>query len=1119
MHLIRQIILLLFFSLIALGGQAQGLNTDFGHTQQQFNVHKWNYISSDNFDAYYYGKSNKLAEVSLLIGETELKELEMTVDYRMGGRSQILIYETPEDLRNSNLFQHDKPFNPGGYTYTIQNKVLVAYTGNKRELVRQIRYGLAELLVSELMYGGSFQERIQSNTLLYLPEWYYKGLLKYLAEGWNSEVDSRVKDAFSRKAFHRFNLMDKETEILAGHSWWYFIRETYGQRAISDILYLTRVSKGYNNALLFTLGARKNEVFSDWIDFFELRYSKDMGQVPFRSSIPLPLHFKPESIRQMKLSPDGKHIAYGVSANGKKEIWLYSTDTKKYKRIYKNGYNQFVPLTEIMPTLAWSDQSLHVISKEKGKLIWKELNLQGKVLRKKTLNGLQGCSWIDIHPKAKQILISGYAKGRSDLFLFDIASERLVAINSDPYDDLYGTWTDDGEGILFSSNRSNQALNADGDSLITGSDSAALDIYMIAYPYNGRIKRLTNTPYLSEIQAQDYGTEGVAYLSDNNGIYNVYITKLTTEFDHATVVLLDSNNHAIDTLKLTAPVRVDSLKLDDLNLTPEQQLKASGAHGSNQFKDTYRHYPMSNHVRNTEILDLNIRLEKEIELTLFTGQYYLVDLPLSKDIEEDAKYNKIQPTVYRKESGYQVFFSDSSVNTFLVRSEKKEKSATPIKDSTLTIRKLDTGKYTFNTGFPYVPPGKKEPITDKEITYNTTSRAYHLNFFPNYLATQLLDNSIIGTPYQMNTVYADAFNNYNRYYGRVEIGFSDLFKDHSIQAGGRIPLSLIGTDFYGSYENKKRNIDWGLSGFRQSRLAGNVDLFRAFIHEFRVHATQPLGKGWSFRSSVFFRQDRNLQISTDQASLTQNQSVNDWIGSKFELLLNRSFDEDLNFPIGFKGKVYTEIFQNTVDQNQSVYISGLDLRYYKKLHKKILWTNRLAGAYSYGPSKNLYLLGGVENWIRRGFDGSLGISPDYMYSLQSITTGVRGFPINIRNGGNYLVFNSEIRLPITRYLMKAPISNDFFRNLQTVLFYDIGSAWNGLSPFQEQHYNTRVFDQGSVTIKVRNKNNPFVSGFGAGVRSRLLGYYLRADLAWGLENGSLVNAGKPQWYIGLGFDF
>jgi hypothetical protein len=45
---------------------------------------------------------------------------------------------------------------------------------------------------------------------------------------------------------------------------------------------------------------------------------------------------------------------------------------------------------------------------------------------------------------------------------------------------------------------------------------------------------------------------------------------------------------------------------------------------------------------------------------------------------------------------------------------------------------------------------------------------------------------------------------------------------------------------------------------------------------------------------------------------------------------------------------------------------------------------------------------------------------------------------------------------------------------------------------------------------------PFAGGYGFGVRSTLLGYFMKLDAAWPMKG---VFKGKPLYYFSLGFDF
>ena len=71
---------------------------------------------------------------------------------------------------------------------------------------------------------------------------------------------------------------------------------------------------------------------------------------------------------------------------------------------------------------------------------------------------------------------------------------------------------------------------------------------------------------------------------------------------------------------------------------------------------------------------------------------------------------------------------------------------------------------------------------------------------------------------------------------------------------------------------------------------------------------------------------------------------------------------------------------------------------------------------------------------------------------------MRGFNQNIRNGNNFLIFNSELRFPIVRYFLDHPVRSDFMNNFQVIGFTDLGMAWYGSQPLsRENTENTKTY--------------------------------------------------------------
>jgi hypothetical protein len=85
-------------------------------------------------------------------------------------------------------------------------------------------------------------------------------------------------------------------------------------------------------------------------------------------------------------------------------------------------------------------------------------------------------------------------------------------------------------------------------------------------------------------------------------------------------------------------------------------------------------------------------------------------------------------------------------------------------------------------------------------------------------------------------------------------------------------------------------------------------------------------------------------------------------------------------------------------------------------------------------------------------------------------------------------------------------------------FFDIGTAWSGITPFSEENpLNTSTeVNPPTVIVNVRYFRDPIVAGYGIGARTLIFGYFVRVDYAWGIETRHVSD---PRWYFSFGMDF
>ena len=248
-----------------------------------------------------------------------------------------------------------------------------------------------------------------------------------------------------------------------------------------------------------------------------------------------------------------------------------------------------------------------------------------------------------------------------------------------------------------------------------------------------------------------------------------------------------------------------------------------------------------------------------------------------------------------------------------------------------------------------------------------------------------------------------------------------------------------------------------------------------------------------------------------------------WGGIKAELIFDNTRVLGTNLYSGTRLKIFGEAYRQINQAKSDLFVLGGDFRHYIHIHRSLIWANRFAASTSFGRSPLIYYLGSVDNWINLNsndvptFNQSVAIDYTRNYAYQALATNVRGFSQNIRNGSNFAVFNTELRLPLFRYLAGHPLSSGFLNNFQVVGFADVGTAWTGLHPYSgENAWDKEVIINGPMTITLDANRDPIVAGYGVGIRAMLLGYFIRLDWAWGLEN---MEVQPRMFYLSLSLDF
>lgn len=1135
--------------------EAQGTNIQFGKNRVQLKEFNWRYYRTDEFDIYYYGQGKDLARFVGRHAKKQANKLQEQIDYRAKNRIVFMIYNSYGDLRQTNIGYTKDSDNPSGKTPIVDNHAFLYFNGNHFDLLNQMREALSRVLLNEMLFGGSIQERVQNSTLLNLPDWYLEGLTEYFGKPMSVEERERLKSGVMSGRFEDFQHVPKEDQTLISQAIWKYVADVYGKSSITNIIYLNRVNKSLESGFVFVLGKDYNDIFEEWYDYARQEFKEEEDairtRIPYENDLP---ELKDGEIMQVEMSPKGDKVAYVTNQSGKKKVWVYDFAEDKHERIYKSGYKtNLMELDKNYPLIAWRpvQNQLTVVDEKESVVTFMQYEPEEDEIVKERKNfRLQKVLDFSYSEDGRFIALSGINKGNSDIYFFNWQTNSLQQVTKDIYDDLNPDFANKGNAIVFSSNRASDTLIQKRRRWNMSGFNDNFDVFYVKYQKkNKNLKRLTHTDTRDELHPNQYNQKYFSYLTPENGIMNRNASRMDSIFKYSNVVVTyqDTGKYPNDTFNFDQPDSSDIF-------IPDLALKDTGVKAMDTnfvYKDTAYTYKLTNRPENIFSYNINKRKNRITEFYNVAGKIKHATYPIPDSIPAEAiprpktdfgdellemnKRRRESPVVKARFQGKQ-------------QSGNKAAQSKEAPGSDSDTGSVDINDYYFQSEFndeeesessedkadkkdKVEPPKRPEKSArrkarERERELLGDANPYFLSFTPTHLQTQL-DNSIINTkylPYNQDNpepfVYNPVLNM------MFTMGVSDLFEDYRITGGMRILGNLRGADYFFRYQNLKNRLDQKLTFFRhgeKKQFDNGSKQKQETSHGLSYQLKWPFSEKASIRGEVFGRRDNTIILASERNTLEEPNDIQSFMGVNLSYVFDNTRKTGKNLKAGTRLKIYTDGFRSFQfdgnGENKLFSVFGGDIRNYIPIFRDITWANRLSFASSFGQSKVVYFMGGVDNWLFPKFNDEIQVSEEQNYVYKSLATNLRGFSQNIRNGNSYSVLNSELRIPIFRMFHNKPIMSSFFKNFQIIGFGDIGSAWTGQNPFGEDNaLNKTIYDDDPyLDISVINLSNPIVGGAGFGLRTNLLGYFVRLDHAWGFKNYNFKDKGMT--YLSIGMDF
>ena len=124
-QLAKKIFLFILYFTTASISIAQVSSVEFGKNRLQFKKFNWQYYQTQNFNTYFSQNGQELAKYVAQVAEKELPSIEVFTEYSLQRRANIVIYNSFDDMKQSNIGIGIDWQNTGGVTKLVNNKMLV----------------------------------------------------------------------------------------------------------------------------------------------------------------------------------------------------------------------------------------------------------------------------------------------------------------------------------------------------------------------------------------------------------------------------------------------------------------------------------------------------------------------------------------------------------------------------------------------------------------------------------------------------------------------------------------------------------------------------------------------------------------------------------------------------------------------------------------------------------------------------------------------------------------------------------------------------------------------------------------------------------------------------------
>ncbi|MEZ4985091.1 MAG: hypothetical protein R2795_08670 [Saprospiraceae bacterium] len=428
----------------------------FGRNKPNYETFDFKVLESPHFDVYHYLDNDACIHSFVVQAEEWYAQHQHVLQDTIHDRNPLILYADHADFQQTNTIGGSIGVGTGGVTEAFKNRVIMPLAMSNQQTHHVLGHEMVHAFQYNMIING---DSTNIRNLGNLPLWMVEGLAEYLSIG---SVDAHtamwIRDAVLHDDFPSLRELNNPRYFpyRYGQLFWVFVTGLKGDDIIAPFFEQT-AQFGFDIACRRVIGMTSEDLSKLWVSAIKNHYKEQIG-ARTETLVGKAIISKDNAGRlnvAPEISPNGQYVIF-LSEKNVFGIDLFLADARTGKIIRKVASStrggHIDDFNYIESSGSWSPNSRQFVyvgvAKGNNVLIISEAET-GKTTLSTPIPGVPAFSNPAWSPDGRTVVVSGLVNGQTDLYAYDLRTQKVQQLTNDVYSELHASWSEDGNRLYF----------------------------------------------------------------------------------------------------------------------------------------------------------------------------------------------------------------------------------------------------------------------------------------------------------------------------------------------------------------------------------------------------------------------------------------------------------------------------------------------------------------------------------------------------------------------------------------------------------------------------------------------------------------------------------------------